>query len=65
MRLIAVVLVGGVVLGFLGVFLFQPEIARRVTDLRTQGIALGGVTASLGVVWGWFGKGIFGNRTRE
>ncbi len=65
MRLIAITLIGGAALGFLGAYLVQPEVAKRILDVNTQMIVYGAVTGFLGGVWGWVGKGVFGAKTRE
>ena len=65
MKMLVAALVGGFVLGFVDAKLLMDKVHALVTDPGMQGVASAGVAAFLGSLWGWFAKGLLGNKAKE
>ena len=65
MRMIVAALVGGAVLGFVVAQFLMAEIQKLFADPSTQSFATTGLAAFLGVLWGWVGKGVMGEKPKD
>ena len=65
MKMLVAALIGAFVLGFVDAKLLADKVHSMVTDPAMQGVATAGVAAFMGTVWGWFAKGLLGNKAKE
>jgi hypothetical protein len=65
MRMIVVALVGGALIGFVDAQLLSGSIQQWVTSPSYQMLAIAGVAAFLGTIWGWVAKGMVGSRAKD
>ena len=65
MKMLVAALIGAFVLGFVDAKLLAEKVQALVTNPNMQGVATAGVAAFLGSLWGWFAKGLMGNKAKD
>jgi hypothetical protein len=63
--MIVAALIGGVVFGFVDAKFLMLEIQKMFVDPATQNLAVAGVAAFLGALWGWVARSGMGAKGKE